>query len=208
MMVEARDATPDPAESPESNQQNGRQSTRDQAALSRLSPRKVAFLAAGVAQLRRDAMTLEIFAGSGVSTAVLRGFTRRLVSLDIDPRYAAGAERFVCADARRLPFADGSFDFVIAPDPPRTAWNRFLSGPADAGAETDLNPAEQQQLFRDMCAEAGRVLRAGGVLATTAPRTWLAGLPLDEIRASSARLQFRSQDVIDPVVYARFRKPV
>jgi SAM-dependent methyltransferase len=175
--------------------------------ISRLSPRKVAFLAAGVAQIRRGSLTLEIFSGSGVSTAVLRDYSRRLVSLDIDRRLTSRGERFVCADARKLPFGDNCFDYVIAPDPPRTAWNRFLSGPADAGGESDLSPAEQRELFHGVFVEAVRVLKSGGVLATTAPRSWLIGLPLTEVLAPSPRLQFRSQGVVDPVVYARFRKP-
>jgi len=62
---------------------------------------------------------------------------------------AGGCLRTLLADARRLPFADGAFDIVIA--------------------------AEVLEHIPDdwtAIAELGRVLRPGGVLAVTVPRWW------------------------------------
>ncbi len=191
-------------------------------ALTRLGAAKVEYLVRGVAQLRGNARVLELFGGTGLSTVIIAGqLTRadRLVSVDL--HYALGAwhycvrenyeqaargyrvpldtwPQFVCADATCLPLSDESFDYVIAADSPRTRFDA-------SGIEAGLDEREQRALFHSAMAEALRVLRPGGTLAATAPRSWcalLSGAQL--IAAPNARLRFK--DAADPVEYVRLRK--
>lgn len=188
--------------------------------VSRLGPAKVRFLIEGVAQVRANNRVLEIFGGTGLSTVLLaKRLSRpnRLTSVDLsyglegfasDPKanYEALAgqyglrrperPQFVRADARALPFEDGSFDYVLAPDSPRT---RFEG----TGEEWGLGVEEQKELFLGAAEEAKRVLRPGGVFAATAPQSWCEALGARVILAASRRLGFR--DCADPVVYCRLR---
>lgn len=191
--------------------------------LTRLGAAKVDFLIRGVAQLPRDVRVLELFGGTGLSTALVARRLRhpeRLVSLDLRytgrpwhycarENYAAAAREyrapvdrvplFVTGDAARLPLADAAFDVVLAPDAPRTRFDA-------SGLESGLTPEEQRQLFVRALGEALRVLRPGGVVALTAPRAWLDGVPgVREVPAPSPRLAFKAAE--DPVVYARVVKP-
>lgn len=192
------------------------------AGLTRLGAAKVEFLVRGVAQLRSSATVLELFGGTGLSTAIIAAeltHPERLVSVDL--HYSAGAWHYcaldnyrqhianqrkprpgmpllICADARRLPLADASFDCVIAPDSPRTRFDA-------SGIETTLDTDEQQQLFLAAYHESLRVLKPGGLFAATAPSSWLANLAgVKIIAAPSERLRFKVAD--DPVVYLRVRK--
>jgi SAM-dependent methyltransferase len=183
---------------------------------SRLGPAKVEFLIRNVAQLTKPTRVLEVFGGSSLSTAVLARYVRpdRIVSVDIaygttawadDPRanyealgpFSGPCPTFVRADATKLPFADGSFDYAFAPDSPRT---RFES----TGEEWGLGVGEQKALFLAAAQECLRVLTTGGLLAATAPRSWCDELGAREIPCNSRRLSFRACD--DPVVYCRLRK--
>jgi SAM-dependent methyltransferase len=81
--------------------------------------------------------------------------TAQVVTVDLDPKLqgqgpAAAESRFVCADARRLPFEDGSFDAV-----------------------TLFDVLEHIGDDRQAAAEALRVTREGGVvLASTPTAAW------------------------------------
>lgn len=189
--------------------------------LTRLGAPKVEFLVRGVAQLRSNATVLELFGGTGLSTAIIAAELtqpERLTSVDI--HYAGGpwhyctrdnfqlhaarhknlrpgAPRWVCADAACLPFASGTFDWVLAPDSPRTRFDA-------SGIETTLDDAAQRTLFLAAVRESLRVLKPGGVFAATAPRSWLTSLPnVKNIDAPNDRLRFKAAD--DPVVYLRIR---
>lgn len=176
--------------------------------ISRLGPDKVEFLVRGVAQVRPGSDVLELFGGSGLSTAcIAKQLSRpdRLTTVDRDyqnldfERWASKFKlrperpRFVLADARDLPFPDRHFDYVLAPDSPRT---RFEG----TGEEWGLSPVEQKSLFLESAQEALRVLREGGIFAATAPRSWCEALEA-KIISSSRRLAFRECD--DPVVYMK-----
>lgn len=133
--------------------------------------------------------------------------------------------RFVALDAARLPFHSDSFAAVLMPDSPRDAAERFADagGTADqrlSGGESDLDYAAQRTLFVAAVAEAGRVLRSGGVLAGTAPLSWTRAVETrawtrwqafsserlgDDVTVLSVgrRLRFRTEGALDPVVYFR-----
>lgn len=193
--------------------------------LTRLGAPKVEFLVRGVAQLKSQAAVLELFGGSGLSTAIIaRELSRpeRLTSVDL--HYAHGSWSycaidnyrelaaefkvtrpelpcFVCADAGTLPFGAAQFDWVIAPDSPRTRFDA-------SGVESGLNDDEQQGLFQRTVVESLRVLKPGGIFAATAPRSWVEaserqhrGVTIKVIDAPSPRLRFKAAD--DPVVYCR-----
>jgi SAM-dependent methyltransferase len=98
-------------------------------------------------------LVLEVGAGPGLVTDVLRGRAARLVAVELDGglaaalgrRLAGGGVGVVRADATRLPFADGRFSAVAC----FTMLHHVPSA------------ALQDQLF----AEVARVLRPGGFLA-------------------------------------------
>lgn len=166
--------------------------------LTRLSPAKVEFLARGIAQIHRRHLVLELFSGGGTASKVIQKTCRKLISVDIAPTGNA-----IRADARHLPFLDNTFDVVLAPDSPRTAWDRLGFG--TDGNECNLTPDEQRQLFLDSAQEAWRVLKYGGVFAATAPSLWVESLPdVKIIPPPSRRLGFCGGQ--NSVVYLRFVK--
>lgn len=133
--------------------------------------------------------------------------------------------RFVALDAVRLPFESARLAAILMPDSPRDAAERFEVSANDAsarlsGGESDLDYGSQRALFVTAVREARRVLRAGGVLAGTAPRSWTLAVDsrawtrwqafsserLDDdvtVLAIGRRLRFRTQGALDPVVYFR-----
>lgn len=107
------------------------------------------WLARAVSPRARD--VLDLACGAGAMVRELEQPGRRLIGLDLsEHELAVATERseapFVCADARRLPFADDSLDAVVS------ALGPLVIQPPEA-------------LF----AEVGRVLRPGGVFAFIAP---------------------------------------
>ncbi len=56
---------------------------------------------------------LDLAAGTGYGSAILRESAARLVSLDLSRMALAETSLAVCADALALPFADGEFDAVV-----------------------------------------------------------------------------------------------
>jgi SAM-dependent methyltransferase len=94
---------------------------------------------------------LEIGPGPGVTTDLLRGRTRRLTALEVDPAAAASLRarldgcdvRVVHGDGAAMPFADGSFSGVVA--------------------FTMLHHVPSVALQDRLLTEARRVLRPGGV---------------------------------------------
>ncbi len=107
------------------------------------------WLARAVSPRARD--VLDLACGGGAMVSELAAPGRRVIGLDLSPdELALAAERceapFVCADVRRLPFADASLDAVVS-----------ALGPLV------IQPPEV--LF----AEVGRVLRPGGVFAFIVP---------------------------------------
>jgi SAM-dependent methyltransferase len=99
-------------------------------------------------------LVLEVGAGPGLVTDVLRGRAARLVAVELDGGLAAALGRrlgggvgVVRADATRLPFADGRFSAVAC--------------------FTMLHHVPSAALQDRMLAELGRVLRPGGLLAGT-----------------------------------------
>jgi ubiquinone/menaquinone biosynthesis C-methylase UbiE len=105
---------------------------------------------------------LEVGAGYGVATALLKTRVARVTSLEYDHKSIlkwklqnnGGIRDAVCGDASRLPFADQTFSAALA----ILVLHHLKS------------PQLQDQMFR----EAFRVLRAGGVfIALDIPDGWL-----------------------------------
>ena len=98
---------------------------------------------------------LELGSGPGLSTDVLRERAARLTAVEIDPRLASSLQErmkntnveVVEADATAMPFSDGSFSAVLS--------------------FTMLHHVPSVTLQDQLLAEAGRVLRPGGVFAGT-----------------------------------------
>lgn len=96
---------------------------------------------------------LEIGSGPGLTTDLLRGRTRRLTALEVDPAAAAALRdrlggtgvRVVHGDGAAMPFADGSFSGVVS--------------------FTMLHHVPTAALQDRLLAEARRVLRPGSVFA-------------------------------------------
>jgi SAM-dependent methyltransferase len=100
---------------------------------------------------------LEVGPGLGVTTRLLARRAASLTALEVDGRLAArlgreldGSVKVVHGDGTAMPFADGSFSAVVC-------FTMLHHVPS---------PGLQDRLF----AEAGRVLRPGGVLAGTDSR--------------------------------------
>ena len=95
---------------------------------------------------------LDLACGAGYGTAMLATAGCNPTGVDCDPQTVAIAREgfpsgdFECADARRLPFADASFDAVVT-------------------FETIEHVADGEQYLREMW----RVLRVGGVLICSTP---------------------------------------
>ena len=158
---------------------------------------------------------LEIFGGSGLSTVAIAKVLcspDNLTSVDLNYSnplanfQALAVEHgltyrhpptFIVADAKRLPFASSTFDYVIAPDSPRT---RFET----TGQEWGLSIGEQKSLFVQASHEALRVLKCGGVYAATTPASWCREIGATIIAAPSDRLSFC--ECHDPIVYCRLVK--
>jgi SAM-dependent methyltransferase len=98
---------------------------------------------------------LELGSGPGLTTDVLRERTARLTAVELDPRLAASLQErmkstnveVVETDATAMPFPDGSFSAVLS--------------------FTMLHHVPSATLQDQLLAEAGRVLRPGGVFAGT-----------------------------------------
>jgi SAM-dependent methyltransferase len=98
---------------------------------------------------------LELGSGPGLTTDVLRERTARLTAVELDPRLAASLQErmkntnveVVETDATAMPFLDGSFSAVLS--------------------FTMLHHVPSATLQDQLLAEAGRVLRPGGVFAGT-----------------------------------------
>lgn len=208
--------------------------------VTRMSAAKLRFLIESVGVVGPHSFVLELFAGSGLGTAKLceRVKPARITALDLhyrlDPergvlwRYVpeanffsacrsegktfAGFPTFVGADAHDLPFTERSFDFVIAPDSPRSK--------GSAGVESALSRGAQRELFLGAASEALRVLKYGGTFAATAPLSWareLHSVGFSEVRLFShvplpgvssnpsmgQHFRFDVEGSDDPVVYAR-----
>ena len=108
-----------------------------------------------VGDRRLGDLVLEVGAGPGLVTEVLRGRVPRLVAVELDGGLAAAlgrrlsgdGVRVVRGDATRLPFAGGRFSAVAC--------------------FTMLHHVPSAALQDRMLAELGRVLRPGGLLAGT-----------------------------------------
>lgn len=160
----------------------------------RMGVPKLNFLVRGLANVCRGQRVLELFSGSGLGTVLITRLTHHVVALDLHNDFAPwrfdptenyqrqggnSNPTFVAADARTLPFADASFDVVLAPDSPRTP---------------SCPTAEQQLLFLAAAQEAKRVLRQGGVFAATAPASWVGELEFAKVVTTvptSRRCQFK-----------------
>jgi hypothetical protein len=166
--------------------------------ITRLGKPKLEFLA-NIAGIKPTDRLLELFGGSNLSTATFSAKRpKSLVSIDIRYAPHRGVEwsyktainfpeakkeikarktakpRFVAADAARLPLKGETFTLVLAPDSPRTAAERLFLKPEEgqnyiAGAESELMPEEQEQLFLIASQEAYRVLERGGRYVGTGP---------------------------------------
>jgi len=127
--------------------------------LARLSCRKLRYLISSVAQINRGDVVLELFAGSGLGTAVIAERNKHPEKITaVDLHYslwhgwkylceknfatavaqmgfkAKGLPTFVGSDATDLPFNTESFDVVLIPDAPRNL-------------ECELTPYAQHRLF-------------------------------------------------------------
>lgn len=106
-----------------------------------------------VRKLLRDepaGRALDVGCGSGGNSAAVRDLGWDVVGVDMSPASVHAAQArgldVLRGDARRLPFADGTFDLVLSTD----AWEHVV--------EDDL-----------VAAEAWRVLRPGGRLLVSVP---------------------------------------
>lgn len=168
---------------------------------SRLSASKVDFLVRGIGCISKGDLVLELFGGSGLSTEIISKAGCKLVSVDIGYGQDGFAihNTLIKGDARNLPFSDESFDFVVAPDSPRT---RLNGAGESSGLEWGLTCEEQRDLFMGAVSESLRVLKYGGVFLCTAPVSWCRSVGGGKIIIGPSRaLQFRWSD--DPIVYFR-----
>jgi len=168
--------------------------------ITKLGSAKVEYLINSVAQIKKGSLVLELFGGTGSSTEVLSRYTKKWISLDIAYGQTAWAGKnghLVCGNATKMPFCSDTFDYVIAPDSPRT---RFQ----DSGVEWGLSVEDQKALFLNSVKEAYRVLKIDGVFAATAVRSWAEQAGLKIIKSPSRRLGFKDCD--DPVVYCKGKK--
>jgi SAM-dependent methyltransferase len=122
-------------------------------------------LAAVLVRTLGNGSVLDVGCKSGwlLQHLALQGPARRLIGVDVDPSWfptlaRGGAPAFVAADARRLPFPEGSFDVVALLD---------VIEHVPTGSE------------RCVLLKAARVLAPGGTLVLTTPSTWLLGTILD-----------------------------
>jgi hypothetical protein len=216
-------------------------------AVSRLSAAKCRFLVESIAQVRKGSKVLELFGGSNLSTVKIAERTdpKNITSIDlhydVDPddniywkyvpeenfRRAAELEglkvknlpKFVPADASELPFTENEFEFVVAPDSPRSGTDR-LEDNASSGEESELSYEKQRDLFLSAVEESYRVLKQKGVFTATAPLSWAKTLkeksrfsvvqifshePLDESVTQiemGGNFRFNTKNK-DPIVYIR-----
>lgn len=168
--------------------------------ITKLGPAKVEYLVNTVAQIKKGNLVLELFGGTGLSTEIINRYTKKWISLDLaygKTSWGNKCGNLIQGDATKLPFASEIFDFVIAPDSPRT---RFQS----SGFEWGLTVEEQKNIFLNSVKESYRVLKFNGIFAATCPQSWAKQAGLNVIKSPSRRLGFKNCD--DPVVYCKGKK--
>jgi len=167
--------------------------------ITRLSAAKSRFLVESIAQVKAGSQVLELFAGSNLGTVKIAERTNPKNITCVDLHYQIDSEKgilwkynpeenfrraaeieglkkpgqptFISSDASELSFPENNFDFVIAPDSPRSGESRFEEDSV-SGSESELDYEGQKILFLKSAEEAYRVLKNKGVFVATAPLSW------------------------------------
>lgn len=197
--------------------------------ISRLGKDKTEFMVRELAKFPSDARVLEVWAGSGLGSALI---AQRLGNPHVlvchDPHYChygnnwqyAETENYFAAcnyygvkdrrtplwlgmgmDGFHIPQSSNTFDVAFAFYSPRTSWDRHEDMRLKVGTEYEITPEEQRHHFEDVVYEVHRVLRSKGRFYATSPLTWVGAFGY-----------FASKEVVrgnaSPVKFANCKDPL
>jgi DNA modification methylase len=145
-------------------------------------------------------LVVDPMCGSGTTLDVARDLERRALGYDLKP-----ARRDIYeADARQLPLADASADFVFI-DPPYGTHIRYSGRPGCIG-ELDAFGSEYYDAMREVFAELCRILRPGRVLAVYVGDSYVHGKGMAPIGLRLFELLRARLTPVDHIAVVRHNK--
>jgi DNA modification methylase len=149
---------------------------------------------------REGDLVVDPMCGSGTTIDVAKDVGRKVKGFDISPY----REDIMKADARKLPLADASVDFVFI-DPPYSTHIKYSGDPQCIG-ELDANGPDYYPALKTVIAEINRVLKNRRYMALYVSDSYQKGKPFMPIGFEIFSLLREHFKAIDIVAVTRYNK--